>query len=461
VLCTLLVTAGCSVTTPRDGFSQAVATDGQPPGAGGGVAGGLRAGEIGGAAVADSTVGASDASEVPGSVGDTRTGGAGPAGGTGSGLANGSTTVPAGGGGPVVGVSKDTITISAIAGFSGSYGVILNKIYENGFLVWVQEVNDAGGINGRRVISKKVDNKDTAEGGVAACKEIQNNGSFLAVSMVGFGGADVSAADCLDRAGVTTLAFNLSSFNPRWRNVFSAGDPGKQTRPMASFIKNVIGETKNVGIIAVNDPLYAATKAALVDELPKEGLKVVRVETTAPNQGSFVAELSRVRSAGATTVALLLNTAEIVGALRDAKAISYQPKWTGSYGFTDENTTVAPSLYEGIHVIRNYASTNSPVYPHYVATARKQGKNDVVNATTMALYGMGLTVGQALRNAGPGPTAGSLVGGIESLVNYNNGITMKLSFGRGVRVAEVGMWPLVCCNPDNTWRGIGEPRSRF
>src|SRR5437868_6888664 len=82
---------------------------------------------------------------------------------------------------------------------SGNYGAILNTIYDRGFGTWVDDTNAHGGINGRRIVAKKVDNKDTAEGGVAACKEIQNNGSYLAVSIVGFGGADVSAADCLDQ----------------------------------------------------------------------------------------------------------------------------------------------------------------------------------------------------------------------------------------------------------------------
>jgi hypothetical protein len=28
-------------------------------------------------------------------------------------------------------------------------------------------------------------------------------------------------------------------------------------------------------------------------------------------------------------------------------------------------------------------------------------------------------------------------------------------------VAEVGMWPIECCNPDNTWKGLGDPRTAF
>jgi hypothetical protein len=79
----------------------------------------------------------------------------------------------------------------------------------------------------------------------------------------------------------------------------------------------------------------------------------------------------------------------------------------------------------------------------------------------MALYGMGLMTGQTLQNAGRQPSVDSLGAAIEAIVDYNNQITMTLSFGRGVRIATVGMWPLQCCNADNTWKGIGPPKTRF
>jgi len=66
-----------------------------------------------------------------------------------------------------------------------------------------------------------------------------------------------------------------------------------------------------------------------------------------------------------------------------------------------------------------------------------------------------------LKNAGPTPTKDGLTAAIESIVNYNNGITMALSFGKGVRIADVAMWPIQCCNPDNTWKSIGEAKQRF
>src|SRR5205823_3322417 len=109
-----------------------------------------------------------------------------------------------------------------------------------GFKVWLDDVNGHGGINGRQVISKKVDNHNTVEGGVAACKEIQSNGSYLAATIVGQAGSDVAAVDCLDKSGITTLTIGLSAYSPRWKHAFSPVDPYKWGFPLTSFIRNVI-----------------------------------------------------------------------------------------------------------------------------------------------------------------------------------------------------------------------------
>jgi ABC-type branched-subunit amino acid transport system substrate-binding protein len=200
-------------------------------------------------------------------------------------------------------------------------------------------------------------------------------------------------------------------------------------------------------------------RQAVGEELDGLGIKLARQEAVVTNQSSFVAELSRIRDAGAKTVVILAGINEVIGILRDARALRYEPNWTGTYWAVDETTT--PALMDGIKVIRNYATTNSPVYPAYVAKAKQYGRGDVTTSTSMALYGMGLFTGQVLQNAGPNLTRASLGPAIESIVNYNNQINMTLSFGKGVRVAEVGMWPAICCNADNTWRGTGEPKRRF
>jgi hypothetical protein len=270
----------------------------------------------------------------------------------------------------------------------------------------------------------------------------------------------MSSVDCLDKAGITTLGMNMSGWRNEWRHVYSAGDAGKQGTPMASFIRNVIGDANGkIGVIHVEDPVNNAVRAAVVAELKRLGMNVFHEETVQANQGSYIAELQRM--AGATTVALAVNGNEVLGILRDANAMNFKPNWTGSFWPTDEDAASRYTLYAGIKAIRNYSSTNAPAFEDYKVKATAAGHNDLQTSTTMALYGMGLAVGKALANAGPSPTREALGPGIEAITNYNNGITMTLSFGPGVRVADVGMWPLQCCNGDNTWRGIGDPKKAF
>jgi ABC-type branched-subunit amino acid transport system substrate-binding protein len=363
---------------------------------------------------------------------------------------------------PPIGVTKDKLTISAIAGFTGQYGPLLNTIYDEGFQTWIDDVNAGGGIFGRTVVAKKVDNKDTVDGGVTACKAIQSNGSYLAVSIVGFGGADTSSASCLDRAGITTLGLNLSGWSNSWSHVFSAGDAGKQTRPMATYIRNVIGEHGKIGVFHTNDVLNNGARAALVDEMRHLGMNVVHEETVQPGQSSYAAEITNMRNSKATTVALIVNTNEVLGILRDAKAIGYAPRWTGNYWPIDETSEAANVEFQGIKAIRNYSGTNTAAFKDYAAKARKYHHDQVPpNSTEEALYGIGLLVGQVLKNASATPTKEGLTAAIESVVNYNNGITMALSFGKGVRIADVAMWPIQCCNPDNTWKSIGDAKQQF
>jgi len=458
-----MVLAGCSVSTPRHGFTVRQTGDGRS-GLTESLGAGSATGDAGGAAAGPATGAASGSGVATGSAGTSS------ATGTASGIAGTQNRATTGGqsgtsnvaaGPPPVGVTKDTVTISAVAGFSGNYGAILDTIYDRGFRTWVDWTNSHGGIYGRKINAIKVDNKDTVEGGVAACRQIQSNGSYLAVSIVGFGGADVSLADCLDKAGITTLALNLSGFSNNWRNVYSAGDAGKQTKTLASFILHVINDHGTVGIIHTNDPVNNTGHAALVAEMRRLGMTIGPDETVESGQSSFVGTMQKMQGGNATTVALIVNTNEITGLLRDAKAIGYNPNWTGNYWVTDENAASNRALFEGIRAVRNYSATNSQAFADYSAKADATNHGDVKNSTTMALYGIGLVAEQALRNAGVNPTKASLPAGIEQMVNYNNGVTMGLSFGKGVRVAEVAMWPIQCCNTDPSWKGIGDAKANF
>lgn len=469
----VLALVACSVSTPRDGTVVQGAIAG-PGGSAGGVSG--EAAQLGveqqdaddgstSAAAGAPTASGADGSAVQGAAVSAAgaTGAAGPSGGS-SGVAPAagtSSTGPAAASGPVPGVTAKEIRFSVLYGRSGMYGQILDSVVDDGMGTWVDDINARGGINGRRVRMVKVDNRDTVEGGIAGCKEVQGNSSYFAFQLVGFGGADVSATDCLDRAGIPTFSYLVSAYNDRWRNVYTISEPGVTTRPVASFIKNVLkrGSTK-IGLFVERDPLFTAGKQPFLDGMKAAGLAVVHTETVAPGQSSFVSEVSRMKSAGAETVVLIVSGPSGIGIPRDAASVGYSPVYTGNLFAHDEFSRGGAAIQRDIHALRYYASTNSPAFAKFTATANKHGRGNNPTALTMSLYGLGLVVEQALRNAGAAPTRDSFGPAVESIVNYENGI-VGVSFGKGKRRADGVQYPIKCCNGDNTWMGTGPPKREF
>jgi ABC-type branched-subunit amino acid transport system substrate-binding protein len=447
VLVLAAVLTACSVSTPRDGF---------PAGEGSGSVTGVAAATAGNAGAVDGapTVAGASAATPSNVAAPAAAIGATPGGGTNVGTAAAATP------GDTTGVTANSITISILAGFTGSYGSLMKLIADNGYGLWADEINAAGGINGRKIVLKMVDNHDTAEGGVAACKEVQSNGSFLAVSLAGLGGADMSSSDCLDHAGIPVFGLNLAGYRSGWKHVISMNDDGKQAAALASFIKNVIGDgAGKVGIIAVNDPIHLAAKSQLSADLTRLHMTHVRDELVSVAQGSFVAELSRLRDAGATTVAILTGN-EAIGIVRDAKAINYSPHFTGVLWTLDEFSQAAGALWSGIKAIRVWPTTDSPAYASYQAKAHKYGRDAFMNSTVMAVYGGGLVLSELIKRAGAGLSRESVVAATDGVVNYDNGI-IALSFKPGNRLADIKAFPLVCCNSDNTWKGTGPAAQEF
>jgi hypothetical protein len=159
-------------------------------------------------------------------------------------------------------------------------------------------------------------------------------------------------------------------------------------------------------------------------------------------------------------VVVILTGNEAIGIVRDAKAMGYSPDFTGLLWTLDEFSQAAGQLWSGIRAIRGWPTTDAPIYQQYTAKAKQYHRDTLMNTTVMAVYGSGLLLGEILTKAGQSVTRDTFGPTAEQITNYNNGI-LAVSFGPGVRVASVAMFPLVCCNPDTTWKGAGDARLAF
>lgn len=437
--------AACSVSSPRNGSTVAagdVTADGTPSGVvvdaatgqpvaaaatGGGGTSSARVAAAGGAVVA--TPSADDAASAePGTVANQAS---------------------------APGVTEDSVTVSVIAGFSGPLAAMVTRAYD-GLATWMDDVNERGGIHGRQVVLKKVDHKETADGGVAACKEALSNGSFIAMVPEGVE-ATLTAVSCLDAAGMPTYYY-APTVDPSWRHAFSNTPTSQQGgHQLASYVAGPLGgRGAKVGVVYVNQASYKAAADAFVPEAKRLGVDVAVVEAVEPNQASFTAPLLRMQEAGVETV-VISATAEAIGIVRDARSLGYDAALTG-WGFQfDFITAAARDMFSGVTGLRSFAATDSAAFEQYAErmAARGRGRDRVDDLEGFTAYGHGLTIGAVLQAAGQNPTRASVVAGSESIRDFDNGVMAPFSWSPDDHVGAHGTFPIVCCNDDYTWKTAG------
>jgi branched-chain amino acid transport system substrate-binding protein len=351
------------------------------------------------------------------------------------------------------GVTKDSITVSLSSPRSGPLGPVITATEKAGIDVWVNEVNSNGGINGRKVVVKKVDNQFTADGAIAACKEIQSNGSIMSMLLAG----DATEATCLEKAGVPEMVTVASQVDPGWKTVHYVQSVATWGTNSANAVQNLLhrGNTK-IGVIYLQDSPYGFTaKDGLLSRAKELGLDVVDIEAVKQSQGSFVAELQRLKAAGAQTIVSNV-TSEIIGILRDAHALGYAPTWAGSGYITDAYSQAGRSLLDGVTGVSVYATTESPAYATYVAKVAKYGGSGASpSGPGMGSYAFAALLGEVLRAAGPNPTRASVLAGYDTIRGYNNQMIPPITWQPGSLAGATGTFPVVCCNPDFSWKGMG------
>jgi ABC-type branched-subunit amino acid transport system substrate-binding protein len=374
---------------------------------------------------------------------------------------NASGTIPVVG--STVGVTKSSVTISVSAPFSGVYAAPVGKVY-TGVETWQREVNTNGGIYGRQINLIKVDNQLSAEGATTACKEAKSNGSFMVVNLKGF----TAETDCEDAAGLPVFD-NQPSYLKPWKGVFANMHPPLFAPAEVSFLKSswMGAGTKKIGIVYLGD--QAENKAeyeAVAAELRQQGLQLVDAEKVTTNQASFVAEMSRMQASGAQTVLLYVNL-EGPGIVRDAKAIGYTPQWFGGTLGTsnDLSAKAGNEQFRGLRALRPYTTTDTPAFAAYVEKVRKyEGDSAAQSADAIDMPGYAFfdILGQMLKLTGPNLTRQTFVAGAKTIDHYDNHLLGSFTLkGKNVPVGLSALFPIECCAPNYTYKGLGPAQERF
>jgi len=225
------------------------------------------------------------------------------------------------------GVTDDEVVIGAFGPLTGPSAWI-GLSARDGMQLAVNEINENGGVNGRKIRLIFEGATTPADSIAAAKKLVEQDKVFALVIGAGSTGA-AAAADYLREAGAPT--FNIVGATPKIRepfarNIFHGVYP--DARKLADFFAEEIGrgEPKSVAILTGSYELPQAVLAGLRPRLDEKGISVVTLQTFDNGTRDFTAQLLAVVQANPDAVVFLGNAAEAGLAIKQAPELGLTGK---------------------------------------------------------------------------------------------------------------------------------------
>lgn len=254
----------------------------------------------------------------------------------------------------------DTFKIGGIGPTTGD-NAIYGTAVKNGIQLAVDEINAAGGINGKQIEYKFEDDQSDAEKSVNAYNTLKDWGMQILMGTVTSGSctAVASETDSDHMFQITpsgTAVESVQDHDNVFRLCFS--DPEQGTKSAEYIAKNKLA-TKIAVIYNSSDVYSNGIYTNFAAEAKKEGLDVVAAEAfTADNKTDFSVQLKKAQSAGADLVFLPIYYQEASAILQQAAKLDYHPTFFGCDGLDGILGVEGfdKSLAEGTMLLTPYAS---------------------------------------------------------------------------------------------------------
>jgi branched-chain amino acid transport system substrate-binding protein len=268
----------------------------------------------------------------------------------------------------------------------------------------VDQINRRGGVGGRPLRLRIVDDSGTESGALRAASSLLDDASVVAVIGHLTSGPTLAAArvygsgdDPVPMVSPTASSPELSGIGPY---AFRVCPTDLQHGPaLAQFAHTRLG-ARRAGILYLNDDYGRGVRGAFATEFSRQGGVVVEQDPFLPTTASVEPFLSRMRAAG---VDVLMVAADVPGAelvLRDLRRLNLHWPVVGSDAMVGIEADGA--LAEGVHISSAYlpdrsGDGNAAFVVDYFRATQGQRPNDVAGLTYDAVQ----LVARAIGSAGP------------------------------------------------------------
>lgn len=279
----------------------------------------------------------------------------------------------------------------------------------NGLTLAVEEANQAGGINGRKVrLVVRDDSYDPATATDVARALVQQDRVFAILSPLGTPTAKAAMEQAFSKGVLYLFPLSTSeeTFLPLQPLKFAlTPSPAMEVQEGLRRILNAREQLK-VGLLVSRDAFGSSVKQGADNELERRGRSVGAEVTVGPEETQLEAALGRLRTQGTDLVVLGTDAQQALLVLRAALAIRWRPMFLCSSAchaaeFATLGEVEADGLYGVSQVAIPYADD-----PKLGAWARHYEARfaAVANVQALTAYRNARLFLATLRQAGPAPT---------------------------------------------------------
>jgi len=244
---------------------------------------------------------------------------------------------------------SDTIKIGAVVSLTGTYAG-LGEPEKNTLEMEVKRINDAGGINGKKVeLIIEDDATDEAKAAAATSKLIDQDGVVAVIGATGTGQTMAMRGD-IDRAKIpqVSMAGGTVITTPVDPLVFATPWSNLIVVPFTLDYLKKQGITK-IGLISDTGGFGKDGQAVIKEAAPKAGITVVSDQTFNPGDTDMTAQLTKIKNSDAQAVVMWTAGSEAATIAKNAKALGIGLPIYGSHGIArKEFITGAGPAAEGV-----------------------------------------------------------------------------------------------------------------
>jgi branched-chain amino acid transport system substrate-binding protein len=337
------------------------------------------------------------------------------------------------------GVTDTEIVIGEVAPMTGP-PALLGVAAALGTKMAIEEVNAAGGINGRKIRRVLEDDGYVTARTIQSLRKVIDVDKAFGVLGISGSGQTLAAMPVLEKSGVPTV-ISVAPTNPVWtpprKNIFAVGqDYAEGIRVLVRYLDDK-NKGKKWGIITQDDDYGILVRDGFDSVVKERKINVVFSANYRRGQQDFSAEMLRLKEAGVEVFMMGGIISENVAMVKELEKLNIKPVvgifWPGR---VEVVLRLMGPASNGIYAVDYVAPFSSPEGEAFLVKAKKLlNENEMkgVNRYTMVAYAGAMVLFDAIKRCGKNVTSACVNAELEKTKNLETGAMAPVTFGPNVR----------------------------